>query len=209
MHPGDRRAHVLQEARIQLRVAVIALGEHRKHGAESALAVGRVRLPVVGQHRNGDRNTPLEQVSQDACLVGEPSHRIGRAERGDLLQDITVPALRCHIPDPRGCQLGDDGQAEDSRPRPQNLSGSSRHAPEPTAFPQRLRAALSAGLQGRRCEEPAAAGPAGPLPEPAAEVGDWRDWPWSLMDYLPSAARAAGGHPSLVIWHFQLPSPES
>ena len=31
----------------------------------------------------------------------------------------------------------------------------------------------------------------------------------ALMDYLPSAARAAGGHPSLVIWHFQLPSPES
>jgi len=76
-------------------------------------------------------------------------------------------------------------------------------------FGDYLRAALSAGLQVRRCEEPGAAGPDGPLPEPAAEVGDWRDWPWSLMDYLPSAARAAGGHPSLVIWHFQLPSPES
>jgi hypothetical protein len=33
-----------------------------------------------------------------------------------------------------------------------------------------------------------------------------RYWPWSLMDYLPSAARAAGGRPSLVIWHFQLPA---
>jgi hypothetical protein len=38
------------------------------------------------------------------------------------------------------------------------------------------------------------------------EIGDWRDWPWSLMDYLPSAARAAGGCPSLIIWHFQLPA---
>ena len=37
-------------------------------------------------------------------------------------------------------------------------------------------------------------------------IGDWQDWPWSLMDYLPSAARAAGGRPSLVIWHFQLPA---
>ncbi len=69
-----------------------------------------------------------------------------------------------------------------------------------------LRAALSLGLQVRRCEEPGAARSGGPLPEPATEIGDWRDWPWSLMDYLPSAARAAGGCPSLVIWHFQLPA---
>jgi hypothetical protein len=47
-----------------------------------------------------------------------------------------------------------------------------------------------------------------PAGEPcvAADIGDWQDWPWSLMDYLPSAARAAGGRPSLVIWHFQLPA---
>jgi SAM-dependent methyltransferase len=69
-----------------------------------------------------------------------------------------------------------------------------------------LRAALSLGFQVRRCEEPGAAQPAGPLPEPATGIGDWQDWPWSLMDYLPSAARAAGGCPSLVIWHFQLPA---
>lgn len=69
-----------------------------------------------------------------------------------------------------------------------------------------LRAALSLGLQVKRCEEPAAAWQDGPLPEPATEIGDWRDWPWSLMGYLPSAARAAGGRPSLVIWHFQLPA---
>jgi SAM-dependent methyltransferase len=67
-----------------------------------------------------------------------------------------------------------------------------------------LRSALSLGLQVRRCEEPRFAPPTGPVPEAATEVGDWEDWPWSLMDYLPSAARAAGG-PSLVIWHFQLP----
>ena len=42
--------------------------------------------------------------------------------------------------------------------------------------------------------------------EPATEIGDWRDWPWSLIDYLPSAERAAGGGPSLVIWHFRLPA---
>ena len=69
-----------------------------------------------------------------------------------------------------------------------------------------LRAALSLGLQVRRCEEPTAVGTGAPLPVPAAEIGDWQYWPWSLTNYLPSAARAAGGCPSLVIWHFQLPA---
>jgi SAM-dependent methyltransferase len=69
-----------------------------------------------------------------------------------------------------------------------------------------LRAALSRGFQVRRCEEPYAGPLPGPLPEPATEIGDWQDWPWSLMGYLPSAARAAGRCPSLVIWHFQLPA---
>jgi SAM-dependent methyltransferase len=69
-----------------------------------------------------------------------------------------------------------------------------------------LRAALSLGLQVRRCEEPTATGTGAPLPVPATEIGDWRYWPWSLMNYLPSAARAVSGRPSLVIWHFQLPA---
>jgi hypothetical protein len=69
-----------------------------------------------------------------------------------------------------------------------------------------LRAALSLGLQVRRCEEPRAVPSVSRPPEPATEIGDWQDWPWSLMDYLPSAARAAGCCPSLVIWHFQLPA---
>jgi SAM-dependent methyltransferase len=68
-----------------------------------------------------------------------------------------------------------------------------------------LRPALSLGLQVRRCEEPRAVPSDSRPPEPAAGIGDWPDWPWSLMDYLPSAARAAGGRPHLVIWHFQLP----
>ncbi len=69
-----------------------------------------------------------------------------------------------------------------------------------------LRAALSLGLQVKRCEEPRVTSTDGPPPGPAAEIGDWWDRPWSLMDYLPSAALAAGGCPSLVIWHFQLPA---
>ncbi len=69
-----------------------------------------------------------------------------------------------------------------------------------------LRPALSLGLQVRRCEEPRDVPSASRPPEPATDIGDWQDWPWSLMDYLPTAARAADGRPSLVIWHFQLPA---
>jgi SAM-dependent methyltransferase len=69
-----------------------------------------------------------------------------------------------------------------------------------------LRPALRLGLQVRRCEEPRAVPSASPTPEPAAGIGDWPDWPWSLLDYLPSAHQAAGGRPHLVIWHFQLPA---
>jgi SAM-dependent methyltransferase len=69
-----------------------------------------------------------------------------------------------------------------------------------------LRAALGLGLQVRRCEEPIATGTGKRLPVPAAEIGDWQYWPWSLMGYLPSAMHAAGDCRSLVIWHFQLPA---
>lgn len=67
-----------------------------------------------------------------------------------------------------------------------------------------LRPALSLGLQARRCEEPRAVRSASRPPEPATDIGDWQDWPWSLDDYFPSAGRVAGGRPHLVIWHFQL-----
>jgi hypothetical protein len=67
-----------------------------------------------------------------------------------------------------------------------------------------LRAALPVGLQVLRCEEPRPLGIDEP-PPPAAEitVGSWEEWPWSLMDLVPDAARAAGG-PVTITWHFQL-----
>jgi hypothetical protein len=69
-----------------------------------------------------------------------------------------------------------------------------------------LRAALRHGLQVKRCEEPRVTRVDGPPTEPATEIGDWQDWPFSLTDYLPSAELASGGRPHLVIWHFQLPA---
>jgi SAM-dependent methyltransferase len=76
-----------------------------------------------------------------------------------------------------------------------------------------LRPALRLGLQVRRCEElyrhrqPGEPWPAEPLPEPdpSAEPGDWLNWPWSLMGYLPLARRVYDGLPALLLWHFQQP----
>jgi SAM-dependent methyltransferase len=69
-----------------------------------------------------------------------------------------------------------------------------------------LRAALPAGLQVRRCEEPRGPArhqpPRSPDVEPA--VGSWQEWPWSLMDLVPAATAAAGDTPHTIIWHFQL-----
>jgi hypothetical protein len=64
---------------------------------------------------------------------------------------------------------------------------------------------------GTGCEEPGGRQPGEqpdePLPEPVTGIGDWQDWPWSLMDYLPSVARASRGRrPAPVIWHFQRPA---
>jgi ubiquinone/menaquinone biosynthesis C-methylase UbiE len=69
-----------------------------------------------------------------------------------------------------------------------------------------LRPALSLGLQVKRCEELRVTRPDEPLPPPAADIGDWQHWPWSLDDYFPSARQAAGGRPHLIIWHFQQPA---
>ncbi|MEE1928340.1 class I SAM-dependent methyltransferase [Streptomyces sp. TRM 70351] len=76
-----------------------------------------------------------------------------------------------------------------------------------------LRAALAAGLQVRRCEEPVAPtgeppGPQEPPRTPTTEPGPWEVWPWSLAELVPDAAAAANaGVPAEIIWHFQRTAP--
>ena len=68
-----------------------------------------------------------------------------------------------------------------------------------------LRAALPTGLQVRRCEEPRPTLPDAPSPAPQElDVGDWADWPWTLLPLVPAATLAAFDKPSTIIWHFQL-----
>jgi SAM-dependent methyltransferase len=71
-----------------------------------------------------------------------------------------------------------------------------------------LRAAMSAGFRVRGFEEQwrSGEGPAGPTakPEPAREIGPWRDWPWTLLDWVPEASQVAWDVPAVLVWHLEL-----
>jgi hypothetical protein len=38
-------------------------------------------------------------------------------------------------------------------------------------------------------------------------VTGWHQWPWSLMDIIPEAAKAAWSVPATVVWHFEILEP--
>jgi len=84
------------------------------------------------------------------------------------------------------------------------LVASYRHTPG-----DYLRAALPAGFQVRRCEEPQRRIHATPPPPPPADltVSAWQQWPWSLLNLLPEATKAAWAVPDTIIWLFELPNP--
>ena len=71
-----------------------------------------------------------------------------------------------------------------------------------------LRAAMSAGFQVRGFDEhPRARDPVAkpaPVPAPVREIGTWQDWPWTLLDWVPEASRAAWDIPHVLLWHLQL-----
>lgn len=75
-----------------------------------------------------------------------------------------------------------------------------------------LRAALGAGFEVRRCEEPGSRTsetldeppPAAALVPDEIDVGEWADWPWNLIGLIPDAVRAAWAVPAVVVWHFHL-----
>jgi hypothetical protein len=53
--------------------------------------------------------------------------------------------------------------------------------------------------------EPAERAPDEPASPPEEiTVGEWADWPWTLLPLIPAATHAAGDKPSTTVWHFQL-----
>lgn len=178
---------------------------HRVIGVDSSpdmLAYARPRVPD-GEFRLGELDRlPLPGDSVDVIVCGLALVHVPRlepvlAEFARVLRpggDLVISDIH-HELTTRGSAVTTLGPA--GQPR---IAATYRHQ-----LGEYLRAALGLGFEVRGCEEPRAVpSTSGPL-EPATDIGDWQDWPWSLMDYLPTAAPAAGGRPSLVIWHFQLP----
>jgi ubiquinone/menaquinone biosynthesis C-methylase UbiE len=179
---------------------------HRVIGVDSSpdmLARARRRVPEAGFHLAGLDRLPLPDDCVDVIVCALALEHVPRldpvlAEFARVLRpggDLVISDIH-HELLTRGSAMTTRGPAGEPR-----IAPAYRHQ-----LGEYLRAALNHGLQVKRCEEPRAASTNQPPTEPAAEIGDWQDWPYSLRDYLPSAAQAAGGRPHLVIWHFQMPA---
>jgi SAM-dependent methyltransferase len=189
----------------------LATRGHQVIGVDSSpdmLAYARRRVPA-GEFRLGELDRlplPADSVDVVVCalaLVHVPRLEPVLAEFTRVLRpggDLVISDMH-HAQVTRGSVITARGPAGEPC-----IAATYRHP-----LGDYLRAALSLGLQVRGCEEPGGRQPGDqpdePLPEPATGIGAWQDWPWSLMDYLPSVARASRGRrPSLVIWHFRRPA---
>ncbi|NUW42811.1 class I SAM-dependent methyltransferase [Nonomuraea rhodomycinica] len=209
------------------RVAAALAGRgHRVIGVDGSpdmLARARARVPraVFSLGDLGDLPVPDDAVDLVVCslaLTHVPSLGPAMAEFARVLR----PGGHLVISDmhPEGVARGFVPPVRLADGRPGRIA-TYRHA-----VGDYLRAALSAGLQVRRCEEPRIAdtppahdtppaadtspqveAPPEAAPSSAEVVAVWDVWPWSLAGLVPEAARAAYGDvPSMLIWHFQLPA---
>jgi len=179
---------------------------HRVIGVDSSpdmLALARKRVPGAEFHVAGLDRLPLPDDCVDVIVCALALEHVPRldpvlAEFARVLRpggDLVISDVD-HENITRGSVMTTRGPAGEPR-----IAPTYRHQ-----IGDYMRAALRNGLQVKRCEEPRVDRAEEPLPEPATGIGDWQDWPFSLSDYLPSAERASGGRPHLVIWHFQLPA---
>ena len=184
----------------------LATRGHQVIGVDSSphmLSYARQRVPGAGFHVAELDRLPLPDDSVDVIVCALALEHVPRldpvvAEFARVLRpggDLVISDVH-HEVITRGSVMTTRGPAGEPLVAPTH-----RHQ-----LGDYLRAALGHGLQVRRCEEPRVVRADEPLPEPATGIGDWQDWPFSLTDYLPSAGRASGGRPHLVIWHFQLPA---
>ncbi|MEU3274833.1 class I SAM-dependent methyltransferase [Saccharomonospora sp. NPDC006951] len=176
---------------------------HRVVGVDSSpemLARARTRVPS-GEFLLGDlHRLPVGDSEVDLVVCGlalthladlEPAiaefARVLRPGGQLVIADVHPEAVaRGSIPSVRGAD-GSPGRVTSHRHRVGDY----------------LRAALSAGLRLRGCEEPCADVP-GSLGQAATTTGPWDVWPWSLAAMVPEAARAANeGVPAMVVLHFE------
>ena len=175
------------------------------------LAVARDHLPDADLRVGDLVALPLEDASVDLAVSA-----VALSHVGDL---VTAMAELARVVRPGGHVVLSDAHHE------LVLRGSVVKATGPSGEPglvathrhsvgDFVRAALAAGLEVRRCEEPTMGAdearrvrpPAVEAPVAGAELGEWADWPWSLTAVVPEAAWAAWAIPPVIVWHFQRPA---
>ena len=197
---------------------------------DAACGTGRfsVRLAARGHRVIGVDNSP-EMLELARTKLPDAAFSLGELDDlpvPDESVDVVVCALALsHVPDltpvmaefarvlrPRGHAVIADAHHElilrgsivkaIGRDGDPGLVATYRHTPGDF-----LRAALGAGLQVRRCEEPLSrngqpqAGP--PPPPPEITIGAPEDWPWTLLPLVPAAAQAAWAIPAVIVWDFE------
>jgi SAM-dependent methyltransferase len=191
----------------------LAARGHQVIGVDSSpdmLARARTRVPQA-EFRPGDlQDLPLADDSADIIVCGLALNHVPAL--------APVMAEFARVLRPGGHLVISDGHQESV------ALGSIPSVVGPGGRPARvstyrhlvgdyLRAALSVGLQVRRCEEPrlpaspprSAASPGSSRSSTPVEVGPWERWPWSLAGLVPDAAHAVNaGRPVTIVWHFRL-----
>jgi SAM-dependent methyltransferase len=179
---------------------------HRVLGVDSSpdmLARARARVPSARFLLGDLRQLPLPDNGVDLVVCGLALSHVpalapvmaefarvlrpgGRLVISDAHHEIVVRGSVPHA-------LGPNNEP--------GLAASYRHTPGDF-----LRAALPAGLQVRRCEEPYRLNDdQAPAPQDTElTVSGWHQWPWSLLDLIPEASRTAWAVPAVIIWHFEL-----
>ena len=180
---------------------------HRVVGVDSSpemLEVARAKVPAADLHLGELDDLPVPDASVDVVVCA-----LALAHVPDLapvlaeLARVVRPGGHVVISDAhhelvfRGSivkALGPGGEP--------GLVATYRHTPGDF-----LRAALSAGLQVRRCEEPGlSSGDArtqAPPPMDPVVAGAFDDWPWALLPIAPAAAQAAWAVPAVIVWDFE------
>lgn len=203
---------------------------------DAACGTGRIAALLAGRgHRVLGVDSSPDMLAQARTRVPDGDFRLGDLGRlpvGDDAVDLVVCSLALtHVPDLQPVLaefarvLRPGGHLVTSDVHPERVA---RGAVPPVRLPDGtpgrvashchsagdyVRAALAAGLQVRRCEEPPI--PAGrrtgsqgaPRTRTTGPV-PWELWPWGLADLVPEAAEAAAsGVPAEIIWHFQSTGP--
>jgi ubiquinone/menaquinone biosynthesis C-methylase UbiE len=163
------------------------------------LALARARVPGA-TFRHGDlRQLPVSDGSADLVVSGLALTHVPElgVAFGELAR-VLRPGGTAIVSDvhPELVYRGSAVKGEDAEGRP--IVAASHHH----TVADYLRAAVHAGFVVRGLEE-LTARPDDEPAEPNREVGEWRWWPWTLLEWDPEAAKVAWDTPSVIVWHLE------